>query len=134
MRPWPRTRETRFPSCPVSAFDANLRGGAIYAGADGQSRRGWKSQAMWLPRVSMAYQPNDGMVLRGGYGIYYDTLNATAIVPNQLGFSTVTTVPSSNDFGQTWVSGDPRVASPRSPIRFPFVPMARGSSHRPAAR
>jgi hypothetical protein len=113
------------PELPVSAFDANLRGGAIYAGSNGQSSRAWKSQAMWLPRVSMAYQANEGMVLRGGYGIYYDTLNATAITPNQLGFSTVTSVPSSNDFGQTWVSGNPRGGV--SPLTNPFPVRADGT-------
>jgi hypothetical protein len=95
------------PELPVSNFQTSLRGGAIYAGQEGHSRRGWNSQTMWLPRVSAAYQVGDRMVVRGGYGVYYDTLNATAITPNQLGFGTVTTVPSSQDFGQTWASGDP---------------------------
>jgi len=113
------------PEVSVAAFRENLRGGAVYAGQDGQSRRGWKSQAMWLPRASAAYQVNDGMVVKGGYGVYYDSLNATAITPNQLGFSTVTTVPSSNDFGQTWVSGDPRRGI--SPLVDPFPVRAGGT-------
>ena len=113
------------PELSVSAFRNNLRGGAVYAGVDGQSRRGWKTQAMWLPRASAAYQVNDRMVVRGGYGVYYDTLNATAILPNQLGFSTVTTVASSNDFGQTWASGDPRRGI--SPLVDPFPVRADGT-------
>ena len=113
------------PEVSVDAFRQNLRGGAIYAGQDGQSRRGWKSQVMWLPRASAAYQVNDGMVVKGGYGVYYDSLNATAITPNQLGFSTVTTVPSSNDFGQTWASGNPRAGI--SPLVDPFPVRADGT-------
>jgi hypothetical protein len=113
------------PEVSVEAFRQNLRGGAIYAGEDGQSRRGWKSQVMWLPRASAAYQVNEGMVVKGGYGVYYDSLNATAIVPNQLGFSTVTTVPSSNDFGQTWASGNPRAGV--SPLVDPFPVRADGT-------
>ena len=113
------------PEVSVDAFRTNLRGGAVYAGQDGQSRRGWKSQVMWLPRASAAYQVNDGMVVKGGYGVYYDSLNATAILPNQLGFSTVTTVPSSNDFGQTWVSGNPRAGI--SPLVDPFPVRADGT-------
>jgi hypothetical protein len=113
------------PEVPVSTFRDNLRGGAVYAGQDGQSRRGWKSVAMWLPRASAAYSINEGMVVKGGYGVYYDTLNATAILPNQLGFSTVTTVPSSNDFGQTWTSGDPRRGV--SPMTDPFPVRADGT-------
>ena len=116
---------TPLPELSVSAFRNNLRGGAVYAGVDGQSRRGWKTQAMWLPRASAAYQVNDRMVVRGGYGVYYDTLNATAILPNQLGFSTVTTVASSNDFGQTWASGDPRRGI--SPLVDPFPVRADGT-------
>ena len=113
------------PEVSVDAFRQNLRGGAIYAAQDGQSRRGWKSQVMWLPRASAAYQVNEGMVVKGGYGVYYDSLNATAITPNQLGFSTVTTVPSSNDFGQTWASGNPRAGI--SPLVDPFPVRADGT-------
>jgi hypothetical protein len=113
------------PEVSVDAFRQNLRGGAVYAGQDGQSRRGWKSQVMWLPRASAAFQVNERMVVKGGYGVYYDSLNATAITPNQLGFSTVTTVPSSNDFGQTWVSGNPRAGV--SPLVDPFPVRADGT-------
>jgi hypothetical protein len=112
------------PEVSVATFSQNLRGGAVYAGESGTSRRAWQSQAMWLPRASAAYQVNDGMVVKGGYGVYYDTLNATAITPNQLGFSTVTAVPSTNDFGQTWVSGDPRRGI--SPLVDPFPVRADG--------
>jgi hypothetical protein len=113
------------PDVSVDAFRQNLRGGAVYAGQDGHSRRAWKSQVMWLPRASAAYQINEGMVVKGGYGVYYDSLNATAITPNQLGFSTVTSVPSSNDFGQTWASGDPRRGI--SPLVDPFPVRADGT-------
>ena len=113
------------PEVSVATFRQTLRGGAIYAGQDGGSRRAWKSQTMWLPRASAAYLVNDGTVIKGGYGVYYDSLNATAITPNQLGFSTVTSVPSSNDFGQTWVSGDPRRGI--SPLVDPFPVRADGT-------
>lgn len=112
------------PEVSVAAFRQSLRGGAVYAGQNGHSRRGWQSQAMVLPRASAAYQVNDGLVVKGGWGVYYDSLNATAITPNQLGFSTVTSVPSSTDFGQTWASGDPRRGI--SPLVDPFPVRANG--------
>ena len=112
------------PEVSVAAFRQNLRGGAIYAGQDGASRLDGIADDV-LPRVSVAYQVNDRMVIRGGYGVYYDSLNATAITPNQLGFSTVTTVPSSNDFGQTWVSRNPRGGV--SPLVDPFPVRADGT-------
>ncbi len=113
------------PELSVSAFRNNLTGSGVYAGVNGQTRRAWKSQAMWLPRASAAYQVSDRMVVRGGYGVYYDTLNATAIVPNQLGYNTVTSVNSSNDFGQTWVSGNPKAGI--SPLVDPFPLRADGT-------
>jgi hypothetical protein len=62
---------------------------------------------MFLPRVAAAYQVNQKTVVRAGYGIYYDTLNVANIFPNQLGFSTTTTNVASNNFGQTWNTGNP---------------------------
>ena len=40
-------------------------------------------------------------MLKGGYGIYYDTLNAGDFSANQLGYDSTTTTASSNDLGQT---------------------------------
>ena len=118
-----RVRQKPVPELAASTF--TVRGGGIFAGVNGQSRRAWKSQAMWLPRASAAYQVDSATVVKAGYGIYYDTLNATAIVPNQLGFNSTTTVASSNDFGQTWVSGDPKNGI--SPLTNPFPVRADGA-------
>ena len=62
---------------------------------------------MLLPRIAAAYQINPKTIVRAGYGIYYDTLNAANIFPNQLGFSTTTSNVASNNFGQTWNTGNP---------------------------
>ena len=37
---------------------------------------------MWLPRFGAAYQIDSKTVLRGGYGVYYDTLNAQNQAPD----------------------------------------------------
>ena len=66
---------------------------------------------MLLPRFGAAYQIDSKTVLRGGYGIYYDTLNAQNQAPDQSGFSRATVNPISNDFGLNWLSGNPRAAS-----------------------
>ena len=46
--------------------------------------------------------------LKGGYGMYFDTLNARDWTPDQQGYNVTTTNPLSNDFGRTFALGDPR--------------------------
>jgi len=107
---------------PASAF--SVIGGSFYAGTDVAGRRFPAGQFMLLPRFGFAYEITSRLTLRGGYGVYYDTLNAQNQSPDQTGFSLTTTVPSSNDFGQTWVSGDPRNGV--SPLTNPFPVRADG--------
>ena len=75
------------PEVPASQF--KVTGGAIYAGAPGARKRGWDSALMWLPRIGFGYQLGAKTVLRGGYGVYYDTTNVNAMAygPNQNYFS-----------------------------------------------
>ena len=94
------------PELPASAFSAV--GGSLYTGASTVGSHYPASQLMFLPRIGFAYALNAKTTLRGGYGVYYDTLNAQNQSPDQSGFSLTTTNSSSNDFGQTWLSGDPR--------------------------
>jgi len=89
------------PELAASAF--SVVGGSVYPGGALQN-----PELMWLPRVGAAYQFNSKTVLRGGYGIYFDTLNAQTQGPDQSGFSRTTSNPTSTDFGLTWLSGDPR--------------------------
>jgi hypothetical protein len=73
---------------------------------------------MWLPRFGAAWQILPATVLRAGYGVYFDTLNAQNLSPDQSGFSRTTTDVTSTDFGQTWQSGNP--AAGVSPLTNPF--------------
>jgi hypothetical protein len=106
------------PELPASQF--KVLGGAVYAGASGAPSRAWKSQLMWLPRVGFGYQVNPKTVVRGGYGVYYDTLNVNAISyqGSQTGFSRGTNTTVTNDNGVTWLAGDP--ANGVSPLNDPF--------------
>ena len=70
------------PQLAPSAFD--VRGGTVYAGDPGQTGLSWGGQSMWMPRVSGSWSMNE-TVLKAGYGMYYDMLNATNFTPNQTG-------------------------------------------------
>ena len=73
---------------------------------------------MWLPRVSAAWQLGTKTIARGGYGVYYDTLNVMNSAVDQHGFSRATRTQVTNDAGTTWLAGDPRNGI--SPLVDPF--------------
>jgi len=91
----------------------SVRGGSVFASDPGQEGTTWKGQAMWMPRLSAAYKLGDRTVLKGGYGLYYDTLNAGDSLPSQTGYNVTTTTGNSNDLGRTFLvnfnsgTGDP---------------------------
>ena len=111
------------PELPASAFD--VRGGPVYAGQNGAPRELWQSELMWLPRVSAAWQLGSKAIVRGGYGVYYDTLNVMNSAVDQFGFSRATSTQLTNDAGTTWLAGDPRNGI--SPLVDPFPLRADGS-------
>jgi hypothetical protein len=113
------------PELPASAFV--VAGGSLYTGQGGTSASFPSGQLMFLPRIGVAYQLNSRTVVRGGYGIYHDTLNAQNQSPDQSGFSLRTTSPTTNNFGQTWLSGDPRNGI--SPLTDPFPLRSDGSRY-----
>ena len=94
------------PALPASQF--KVQGGTVYAGAEGYEERSWKPEALWMPRVSFGYRLGEKMAVKGGYGMYYDTINARDWTPNLEGFNVTTTNVLSNDFGRTFLLGDPR--------------------------
>src|SRR5688572_22206094 len=94
------------PNRPASTFQ--VRGGPMFASDPATNGRSWKGQHMWMPRVSGAYRLGSRTVLKGGYGMFYDTLNASSYTPLTTGFSATSTRVTSNGFGQTWALGDPK--------------------------
>ncbi len=82
---------------------------------------------MWLPRFSASYQWNNKTVLRGGYGIYFDTLNVMNSAAEQTGFSRTTNTQLTNDAGVTWLAGDPYNGV--SPLKDPFPVRADGTRY-----
>jgi hypothetical protein len=111
------------PELPASEFV--VRGGPVYAGRTGAPRELWQSELMWLPRVSAAWHLGSRSIVRGGYGVYYDTLNVMNSAVDQYGFSRATRTQLTNDAGTTWLVGDPRNGI--SPLVDPFPVRADGS-------
>jgi len=113
------------PQVPASQF--KVVGGGVYAGTQGYGDRTWKPEALWMPRVSFGYKLGDKNVIKGGYGMYYDTLNARDWTPSQDGYNVTTTNPLSNDFGLAFALGDPRRGV--LPLADPFPVRASGSRY-----
>ncbi|MES1257067.1 MAG: hypothetical protein ABUS51_01505, partial [Acidobacteriota bacterium] len=111
------------PELPASQF--TVLGGATFPGTSGASRRLWSNSLNWLPRLGVAYQIGPKMVVRAGYGLYYDTLNVQNETLNQLGYSWTTNSTLTNDFGQHWLLGNP--AAGVSPLTDPFPVRADGT-------
>ena len=80
-RIWPKrpTRGRRSRNSRAASF--RVRGGSIFATDAGQDGKSWRSQAMWMPRVAAAYKLGEKTVIKAGYGMYYDTLNAADFNP-----------------------------------------------------
>ncbi|MGO9241468.1 MAG: carboxypeptidase regulatory-like domain-containing protein [Bryobacteraceae bacterium] len=90
----------------VSAFPStyNVSGGYIYAGPGnrGMWQTDWKE---FLPRFGLAYQLDNKTVIRGGAGIFYDSLGVGRNqLPVQDGFTRNTYVNSSVDGGVSFVN------------------------------
>ncbi len=91
------------PELPASAFSA--RGGLSWVNVGGNGRSPYSnSSSQFLPRIGLAYQINPKTVLRGGYGIYFDTLGVDRLMPIQTGFSQSTPIQASLDNGVTYVA------------------------------
>lgn len=113
------------PGLPASEF--NVRGGGVYLGTPGYDNRTWKPEALWMPRASFGYRLGEKDVIKGGYGMFYDTINARDWTPNLTGFSATTTNAVSNDNGLNWALGDPRNGI--SPLADPFPARGGGSRY-----
>ena len=71
-----------------------------------------------MPRISFGYKLTDKNVIKGGFGVYYDTINARDWTPDQNGYDVTTNNQLSTDFGQTFLLGDPKAGI--LPLADPF--------------
>ncbi|MFB3829433.1 MAG: TonB-dependent receptor domain-containing protein [Bryobacteraceae bacterium] len=86
------------PIPELSPNDFRVRGGLTWVSANSRSPYAPEKNNL-MPRIGFAYQLRPSTVLRGGYGIYYDTIGIAKIVPIQTGFTQVTPIQASLDSG-----------------------------------
>jgi Carboxypeptidase regulatory-like domain/TonB dependent receptor len=91
------------PELPIEEFRA--RGGLIWAGQGGNGRSPFKTERNnFMPRFGLAWQFKPQAVLRGGFGIFYDTIGVNATRAIQTGFSQTTPIQASLDQGLTFIT------------------------------
>jgi Carboxypeptidase regulatory-like domain/TonB dependent receptor len=83
--------------------DFIVKGGTTYLGQDGQPETVSNGQPGWMPRLGFAYQINDKTVLRGGWGMFYDTNNVLNDGLNQGQFNRGTGTTITNDNGWSFL-------------------------------
>ncbi|MBL8174596.1 MAG: TonB-dependent receptor [Bryobacterales bacterium] len=114
---------------PVNVPGVNLRGGLLYAGVGGQSRRGGPLDANnFGPRFGAAWQVSKRTVVRAGYGLFYSTQSFNSSFLGEVDtFSAITPYVGTIDGG----------ATPATTFRNPFpngVAQPLGSSPALAAQ
>ncbi|HKX32553.1 MAG TPA: carboxypeptidase regulatory-like domain-containing protein, partial [Blastocatellia bacterium] len=92
-----------FPEMPVDRF--SVSGGSVYLGQNGFGSS-HRSENMLMPRIGIVYALNNKTVVRGGYGMFYDTNNVLNNDLNQFGYNRDTTTPVSNNNGLTFTSSN----------------------------
>ncbi|MBI4875285.1 MAG: carboxypeptidase regulatory-like domain-containing protein [Acidobacteria bacterium] len=126
--PISRAAQAAYAANPLperAAADVLVRGGPVYPGSQGVAREIRRNELMWLPRIAAAWQLNSRTVIRAGFGLFFDTLNASTETVNQQGYSRTTSTNITNDFGMNWLAGNPRNGV--SPLTDPFPVRADGT-------
>jgi len=90
------------PQLPVSNF--NVLGGLTFLGTGGRPDSLWNPGRLdFAPRFGASFQIDDKTVLRGGVGLFYDTVYRSVAQLIQTGYSSTTTLVPTFDNGVTFV-------------------------------
>jgi hypothetical protein len=86
------------------ASDFVVKGGTLYLGKDGAPDTVNNAQPAWMPRVGFAYQLDGKTVLRGGWGMFFDTNNVLNDGLTQTGYNRATSTTITNDNGLNFLN------------------------------
>jgi Carboxypeptidase regulatory-like domain len=95
-----------------------VAGGPLYAGVNGAPVRQWTSNFRVLPRIGASYRLPHDTLIHGGYGLFFDTLNALEFsgTPTDQTNFTASTVDQTNafygNFGQNLSTAAPPISNP----------------------
>jgi len=91
------------PELPVDQF--KVLGGLTFVSTGGIGRSPYKGEKNnFQPKVGFAYQLLPKTILRGGYGVFHDTIGVNSNTGIQTGFSQSTPIQASLDNGQTYIA------------------------------
>ena len=103
------------PEIPAAQFRS--LGGLTFAGVGGNPRELWSADNNnFAPRIGFAFSLNPSMVMRGGYGIFFESRGVDRAHINATGFSIANQLVPSLDNGQTFR------ATLRDPFPDPLTP------------
>ncbi|MFN0105834.1 MAG: TonB-dependent receptor domain-containing protein [Bryobacteraceae bacterium] len=89
------------PEIPAAAFRA--LGGLTWVNRGGAGRSPFQGEKNnFMPRIGFALQLAPQTIVRGGYGIFFNTLGVNTILPLQTGFTQSTPIQASLDSGLTY--------------------------------
>jgi len=91
------------PIPEIAANDFRVLGGLTWVNDGGRGRSPFQGEKNnILPRIGFAYQFAPQTILRGGFGLFYNTLGVNTAIPYQTGFTQSTPIQASLDNGQTY--------------------------------
>jgi hypothetical protein len=99
----PNAVQAQIPSSAYSLLPqaSNITGGLLFANVNGNPRSPFPTVYHNIqPRIGFAWQALNRLVIRGGYGLFYTNFQDNAFI-QQLGFSAVSPLVTSNDGGRT---------------------------------
>ncbi len=108
--------------------DFKVLGGVNYLGTKNKAYTDGTHRL--LPRLGMVYRLQEKMVIRVGYGWFYDTFNTNNTRPSQDGYSQGTSTTMTNDRGLTFCCGVGAVgtlSATNNPFIDPFPTRADGT-------